>query len=105
MTGKPVDQQKMEQFVHRVLGDTSALTTAVLGALGDKLGLFKDLHLQGPASSTELARRAGVQERYAREWLRAMASAGYLTYDLASYRFALPFEHTPMLAQETKPVS
>src|SRR5262249_7448464 len=101
---KAIDQQKMDQFVHRVLGDTSALTTAVLGALGDKLGLFKDLHVQGPASSAELARRAGVQERYAREWLRAMASAGYLTYDLASHRFALPPEHAPVLAQETGPV-
>jgi hypothetical protein len=64
MATNPIDQQKMEQFVHRVLGDTSALTTAVLGALGDKLGLFKDLHAQGPASSAELARRAGVQGSY-----------------------------------------
>jgi hypothetical protein len=84
MATKPIDQQKMEQFVHKVLGDTSALTTAVLGGLGDKLGLFKDLHARGPASSVELARRAGIQERYAREWLRAMASAGYLTYDSAA---------------------
>lgn len=104
MATKPIDQQKMEQFVHRVLGDTSALTTAVLGALGDKLGLFKDLHAQGPASSAELARRAGVQERYAREWLRAMASAGYLTYDPTTHRFTLPPEHAPVLAQETGPV-
>ena len=57
MATHPIDQQKTEQFVHRVLGDTSALTTAVLAALGDKLGLFKDLHAQGPASSAELARR------------------------------------------------
>ena len=28
MATKPIDQQKMEQFVQRVLGDTSALTTA-----------------------------------------------------------------------------
>jgi 2-polyprenyl-3-methyl-5-hydroxy-6-metoxy-1,4-benzoquinol methylase len=104
MATKPIDQQKMEQFVHRVLGDTSALTTAVLGAIGDKLGLFRDLHAQGPASSEELARRAGVQERYAREWLRAMASAGYLTYDSATRRFTLPAEHAPVLAHETGPV-
>ena len=63
MTTSQIDQQKMEQFVHKVLGDTSALTTAVLGALGDKLGLFKELHARGPASSAELAQRAGVQER------------------------------------------
>jgi 2-polyprenyl-3-methyl-5-hydroxy-6-metoxy-1,4-benzoquinol methylase len=104
MATNVIDQQKMEQFVHRVLGDTSALTTAVLGAIGDKLGLFKNLDAQGPASSAELARRAGVQERYAREWLRAMASAGYLTYDRATQQFALPPEHAPVLAQETGPV-
>jgi hypothetical protein len=40
MATQAIDQQKMEQFVHKVLGDTSALTTVVLGALGDKLGLF-----------------------------------------------------------------
>jgi 2-polyprenyl-3-methyl-5-hydroxy-6-metoxy-1,4-benzoquinol methylase len=100
----PIDQQKMEQFVHRVLGDTSALTTVVLGALGDKLGLFKNLNAQGSASSVELARWAGVQERYAREWLRAMASAGYLTFDSTAQRFTLPPEHAPVLAQETGPV-
>jgi hypothetical protein len=104
MASSPIDQQKMEEFVHKVLGDTSALTTAVLGALGDRLGLFKDLHAHGPATSAELAKRAGVQERYAREWLRAMASAGYLTYDPATYRFTLPPEHAPVLAQETGPV-
>ena len=104
MATSRIDQQKMEQFVHKVLGDTSALTTTVLGGLGDKLGLFKDLHAQGPATSAELAKRAGVQERYAREWLRAMASAGYLTYEPATHRFTLPPEHAPVLAQETGPV-
>jgi SAM-dependent methyltransferase len=104
MATNSIDERKMEQFVHRVLGDTSALTTAVLGALGDRLGLFKDLHAHGPASSAGLARRAGVQERYAREWLRAMASASYLTYDPTTDQFTLPPEHAPVLAQETGPV-
>ena len=43
MATKPIDQQKMDQFVHKVLGDTSALTTAVLGAIGEQAGLFRDL--------------------------------------------------------------
>ena len=51
MATSVIDQQKMEQFVHKVLGDTSALTTTVLGGLGDKLGLFKDLHAQGSDGS------------------------------------------------------
>ena len=36
MATHPIDQQNTEQFVHKVLGDTSALTTVVLGALGGR---------------------------------------------------------------------
>jgi SAM-dependent methyltransferase len=90
----------MEAFVHKVLGDTSATLTTILAVLGDRLGLFKDLAAHGPATSDELASRAGVNERYAREWLGGMASAGYLEYEPATRRFTLPPEHAPALAQE-----
>jgi SAM-dependent methyltransferase len=101
MTSQPVlDQAKMEAFVHKVLGDTSATLTTILAVLGDRLGLFKDLAAHGPATSDELASRAGVNERYAREWLGGMASAGYLEYEPATRRFTLPPEHAPALAQE-----
>src|SRR5467141_2657683 len=101
MTNHPaVDQAKMEAFVGKVLGDTSAALTTTLAVIGDRLGLFKDLAAHGPATSAELATRAGINERYAREWLGGMASAGYLAYDPASHRFMLPAEHAPALAQE-----
>ena len=38
-----MDQAKMEAFVEKVLGDTSATMTSILAILGDRLGLFKDL--------------------------------------------------------------
>jgi 2-polyprenyl-3-methyl-5-hydroxy-6-metoxy-1,4-benzoquinol methylase len=94
----------MEAFVHKVLGDTSAALTTTLAVLGDRLGLFKDLAAHGPATSSELATRTGINERYAREWLGGMASAGYLEYDPASSQFTLPPEHTPAVAQEGSPV-
>jgi hypothetical protein len=105
MTDQPaLDQAKMEAFVHKVLGDTSATLTTTLAVLGDRLGLFKDLAAHGPATSDELASRMGINERYAREWLGGMASAGYLEYDPATRRFTLPPEHAPALAQEGGPV-
>jgi hypothetical protein len=105
MTSQPVlDQAKMEAFVHKVLGDTSATLTTILAVLGDRLGLFKDLAAHGPATSDELASRMGMNERYAREWLGGMASAGYLEYEPATRRFTLPPEHAPALAQEGGPV-
>src|SRR2546427_6300442 len=105
MTNHPaVDQAKMEAFVGKVLGDTSAALTTTLAVLGDRLGLFKDLAAHGPATSDELAARLGINERYAREWLGGMASAGYLEDEPATRRFTLPPEHAPALAQEGGPV-
>src|SRR5438093_4330952 len=104
MSTKPVvDHGKVEQFVGKALGDASAALLTVMCALGDRLGLFKDLAENGAATSAEFAVRAGLNERYAREWLGALASAGYIDYDPATRRFSLPPEHVPVLAQENGP--
>ena len=104
MTTQPtIDQAKTEAFLGKVLSDTSGMTTTILASIGDRLGLFQQL-AHGPATSTELANRAEINERYAREWLGAMASAGYVVYDPASERFTLPAEYLPVLAQEHGPI-
>jgi SAM-dependent methyltransferase len=104
MTTQPaIDQAKTEAFLGKVLGDTSGMTTTIMASIGDRLGLFKQL-AQGPATSVQLAARAEINERYAREWLGAMASASYLEYDPASELFTLPAEHLPVLAQEHGPI-
>src|SRR6059058_2316752 len=102
-TQQTIDQAKAEAFLGKVLGDTSGMTVTVLASIGDRLDLFKHL-AHGPATSSQLASRAHIHERYAREWLSAMASAGYLEYDPATRRFTLPPEHIPVLAQEGGPV-
>ena len=94
-----IDSAKQEAFVGQVLANTSAAMVTTLAALGDRLGLFKTLAASGPATSAEIAARAGIVERYAREWLGGMTSAGYVTYDPATRRFALPPEHWAALAE------
>src|SRR5215471_2455488 len=103
-TQQTIDQAKADAFVGKVLADTAALAVTTLSSIGDRLGLFKNLAEQGPATSEELAGRTGINERYAREWLSAMACAGYLEYNLVMRRFTLPIEHIPVLAQEGGPV-
>jgi 2-polyprenyl-3-methyl-5-hydroxy-6-metoxy-1,4-benzoquinol methylase len=95
-----LDQTKVDQFVGKVLGDTSATLVTLLAAIGDRLGLFKELAASGPVASADFASRTGINERYAREWLGGMATAGYIAYDSATQRFNLPPEHVPALAQE-----
>ena len=99
-----IDPAKQEAFVGQVLTNTSAAMVTTLAALGDRLGLFKTLAGSGPLTSAEFASRAGIVERYAREWLGGMASAGYISYDADSRRFSLPPEHAAALADEGGPV-
>jgi 2-polyprenyl-3-methyl-5-hydroxy-6-metoxy-1,4-benzoquinol methylase len=104
MSNVQVDPQKVHDFVGKVLADTSGMTTTILAALGDRLGLFKTLATHGGMTSAELAKAGNVNERYAREWLGGMASAGYVRYDPGTSRFLLPAEHIPVLAQESGPM-
>ena len=98
-----IDEAKVEAFAGKAIGDLAGAMTTLFCAIGDRLELMKTLAEHGPATSDELAQTADVQERYAREWLRGMAAAGYLEHDPATGRFTLPAEHAPVLAQELGP--
>lgn len=68
--------------------------------IGDRLGLYRALDKGGAATPADLARRAGIDERYAREWLEQQAVTGILVCeDVAAEprRFALPAGHAEAL--------
>jgi hypothetical protein len=67
-----IDQAKQEAFVHKVLGDTSATMTTLLASIGDRLGLFKDLAANGPATSAEVA-KTHRNQRALRERIKKFA--------------------------------
>src|SRR5215468_10905004 len=95
-----IDVARQEKFIGKVVEQISGTMTTLLAAIGDRLGLFKNLVQHGPATSTELASRTKLNERYLQEWLGGMATAGYLNYDAATKYFSLPAEHASVLAQE-----
>ena len=99
-----IDGTKMFGFLNRVLDDMSAAVVSIACTLGDRLGLFKALAAGGPATSAELAERAAVDERYTREWLSVVTTAGYVEFDPESGRFTLPPEHAIPLAFEGGPM-
>jgi precorrin-6B methylase 2 len=68
--------------------------------LGDRLGLYRVLADRGPSTSAELAEAAGINERYAREWLEHQAASGILAVD-EDWRFSLPPGHDEVLVDET----
>lgn len=98
-----LEQAAVEAFAERVLGDYAGANAFFMAGIGDRLGLFKELAANGAATSDELATRSRLQERYVREWLGGMAAAGYLDFDPATSRYALPADHVPVLAEEAGP--
>ena len=60
--------------------------------IGHRTGLFAAA-AQGPATSQELADRAGLTERYVREWLGAMVTGEHLRLRPRHRTYALPAAH------------
>jgi SAM-dependent methyltransferase len=98
-----LDQDKLNQFLQKALGEIGATFHANLVVIGDKLGLYKAMAGAGPLTSAELAERTGTAERYVREWLAAQAASGYVTYEPATGRFTLPEEQAFALANDDSP--
>jgi SAM-dependent methyltransferase len=98
-----MNQEKLEGFVHKALGDLGSALTASLVVIGDKLGLYRGMAAAGPVTPAELAKRTETNERSVREWLNAQAAAGYIDYDKSTGRYTLPAEHAVALTDEESP--
>ncbi len=96
------EAKERDELQWRICGALIGSLDLVSVYLGDALGLYGALAEGGPATSLELARRAGIAERYAREWLEHQAVTGILTVDDASKdadkrAYALPRGHAVAL--------
>ncbi len=98
-----VDDAKLEDFLGKMINDMGAAASAALVLLGDNLGLYKSLAVDGPLDSAELAQRTGTTERYIREWLAAQAASGYVQHDSATGKFFMTAEQGAVFADEDSP--
>jgi SAM-dependent methyltransferase len=99
-----VDTSRTEALVERIF--EAALSTLEIAAvhIGDRLGFYRSLDAQGPATSRELASATGTVERYVREWLEQQAVAGFLTVadpdaEPADRRYGLPAAHRQIFVE------
>jgi len=97
-----INEDKLNAFMGRFVGDLGAVMHAATIVVGDQLGLYKRL-AEGPTDVETLARRTETDARYLLEWLSAQAASGYVEYDAATKRFSLSEEQAFALAQEGSP--
>jgi 2-polyprenyl-3-methyl-5-hydroxy-6-metoxy-1,4-benzoquinol methylase len=70
-----------------------------MASIGHRTGLFDVLRQLPPATSEEIAAKAGLHERYVREWLGAMVTARVVEVEATTNHFSLPPEHAACLTR------
>ena len=75
-----MDKEKTKQAIDRVMRDMAGAMTAGMAYLGTRTGLFRAMAGKGAMTLDEVVEASGLQRRYVEEWLKGMASAGYLSY-------------------------
>ena len=91
-----LDEARVEQFAGRLMATYTEATVTLMIDVASRAGLLEAL-AAGDGTSTDVADRAGLVERYVRECLGSLVTAGIVEYDPATRRYALPPEHAACL--------
>ncbi len=91
-----IDNDKLQDFLHKFVGDLGATVAAGSVVIGHNLGLYKALAGK-PATAEELAGRTQTNPRYVAEWLRGQAASGYVGYDAEGDRYSMTEEQAFIL--------
>jgi ubiquinone/menaquinone biosynthesis C-methylase UbiE len=96
---RELDKTKAEAFAGTLVTALNHGGLCLMVSVGHRTGLFDAMNQLPPTTSDELATRAGLNERYVREWLGAMTAAGVVQVDPTTLRFSLPPEHAGFLTR------
>ena len=73
--------EAVEEQMGKIVTELGAALGVLLTSLGTRSGLWSAMAGAGPLTTAEVAARVSVEPSLVREWLRAQAAGGYLTYD------------------------
>jgi SAM-dependent methyltransferase len=97
------DTAAAERFGERMLDTLNAGALSLMLSVGHRTGLFDAMAGMQPSTSAAIAEKAGLDERYVREWLGAMVTGGVVSVDPARGTYHLPAEHAAFLTRAARP--
>jgi 2-polyprenyl-3-methyl-5-hydroxy-6-metoxy-1,4-benzoquinol methylase len=103
MDSSQFDAAKAETFAERMVDVLNGAALSLMTSIGHRTGLFDVMAGLSPATSEEIAGKAGLNERYVREWLGAMVAGGVVVCDPKGPRYSLPPEHAACLTRASTP--
>jgi 2-polyprenyl-3-methyl-5-hydroxy-6-metoxy-1,4-benzoquinol methylase len=109
-TAAVATEKTADALVGRLVEATLGTMDLLSVYIGDRLGLYRALHDDGPATAADLATRARIHPRYALEWLEQQAATGILDVDdvaaaADARRFSLPEAYAAPLLDRDSPWS
>src|SRR5688500_6252154 len=96
---RSLDEARVAAFGEQLVAAYTGGMVTFMIDLASRTGLLDTL-AEGPGTSEELAERAGLAERYVRECLGSLVTAGVAEYDPAARHYSLPPEHALLLTGE-----
>jgi len=94
-----MDESKTNAFSEHLLQILNHGALCLMISIGHRTGIFDAMSTLGAATSEEVAMKARLNERYVREWLGSMVTAGVITVDSDSTNYSLPQEHSTSLTR------
>ena len=99
-----------DELAERLFGAALGMFDLLTIYVGDRLGLYLALRDRGPMTPPELADVAGINVRYAREWLEQQAATALLDVDDTTAaedarRYSLSADHAEVLTDPESPYS
>jgi SAM-dependent methyltransferase len=92
-----------EEFAERMVGVIDSAALALLLSIGHQTNLFDTMAELPPATSTQIADAAGLNERYVREWLGGVVASRVIDYDPAAQTYSLPRHRAAVLTRAAEP--
>ncbi len=93
------DNKGTPDFLSRVIDILNDGMLCLGISIGHRTGLFDAMADGAKATSADIAKRAGLNERYVREWLGAMATGRIVDYDSTTKTYRLPPERAVFITR------
>jgi 2-polyprenyl-3-methyl-5-hydroxy-6-metoxy-1,4-benzoquinol methylase len=98
-----IDMARTMEFGGKIVGHINGAVISLMLTAGHQTGLFDRMAEMPPSTSEEIAKATGLNERYVREWLGSMVTAGIIEYDPMKKTYHLPPEHAASLTRAAGP--
>lgn len=95
--------ESTEEFTERITAAIDGASLTLLLSIGHQTGLLDTMAGLAPATSTQIAEAARLNERYVREWLAGMTTGRVVDYDPDAATYSLPAQRAAVLTRAAGP--